>query len=369
MSLSGPAICIDNGSCTTKVGFAGEDHPAAKFGTWVGRSRHKAVIRTGMQQSEYIGSNAQELRGILRLNWPISRGRVTNWDDLTLIWNHIINHELDIASLEDHPLVLVEPALTPKADRMRAAEILFEGLGVSSVLFPPQGVLSLLATGKTTGLAVDVGYGSTTAVPVVHGFAADPMIVKTDVGGVDAQMYLQYLMRSSGSYGLQTTTELEATRSILEHVTAVRLNEQTPAGPVDYTLPDGSIVTMKGSERTGCWEPLFDPTLIGKDVPGVPTVIHEAVQRAPMIDRPDLCKNIVLSGGCALAPGMASRVLNDYAALAPASLELGMQCPANADVLDWVGASIVSELSTFQSAMVSRHQFHEDHKAVYVSDL
>ena len=37
-------------------------------------------------KSEYIGDEAQKMRGVLNLNYPIESGIVTNWDDMEKIW-------------------------------------------------------------------------------------------------------------------------------------------------------------------------------------------------------------------------------------------------------------------------------------------
>jgi actin-related protein len=64
----------------------------------------------------YVGDCAQSKRGILNLRYPIEHGIVTNWDDMEKIWHHMFYRELREAP-EEHPIMMTEAALTPKANR------------------------------------------------------------------------------------------------------------------------------------------------------------------------------------------------------------------------------------------------------------
>ena len=76
------ALVIDNGTGVCKAGLAGEDEPRVMFPSLVGRQRHEARMLGSTYKDLYVGDEAQRLRGILALNYPISRGIVTNWDDM-----------------------------------------------------------------------------------------------------------------------------------------------------------------------------------------------------------------------------------------------------------------------------------------------
>ena len=78
-----PAVVIDNGSFTCKAGFAGQDTPSVEFRSIVGVPRPSTPAFLGTALKDYyVGSEAQKLRGILNLKYPIERGIVTNWDDM-----------------------------------------------------------------------------------------------------------------------------------------------------------------------------------------------------------------------------------------------------------------------------------------------
>lgn len=253
-SLHNVPIVIDNGSGTIRAGFAGEEIPSCYFPSFVGRPKHPRVMAGGLEGDVFIGQKAQELRGLLKIRYPLEHGVVTDWDDMEKIWHHVYESELKILP-EDHPVLLTEPPLNPRKNRDIAAQIMFETFNIPALYMSIQAVLSLYASGRTTGVVLDSGDGVSHAVPVYEGFAVPNSIRRIDVAGRDVTEQLQLLLRKNG-YVLHTSAEKEVVRMIKEKACYVSLDpkreekewinsyHKSESKTIDYVLPDGHKIKV-----------------------------------------------------------------------------------------------------------------------------
>ena len=46
----------------------------------------------------FIGPQAQQYRGLFKINYPLEHGIVTDWDDMERIWQYVYNEELKTVS-------------------------------------------------------------------------------------------------------------------------------------------------------------------------------------------------------------------------------------------------------------------------------
>jgi len=56
-----------------------------------------------LEGDSFVGSKAQEYRGLMKLRYPIEHGIVEHWDDMELIWDHVYKEELKTPSEEVRP--------------------------------------------------------------------------------------------------------------------------------------------------------------------------------------------------------------------------------------------------------------------------
>merc|ERR1719209_651518 len=106
----------------------------------------------------YVGDEAQSKRGILSMKYPIEHGIITAWDDMEKVWSHTFNNELRI-SPDESPILHSEAPLNPKSNREKMTQISFESFNCPAMYVRIQAVLSLYASGRTTGLVLDIGDG------------------------------------------------------------------------------------------------------------------------------------------------------------------------------------------------------------------
>jgi actin-related protein len=73
----------------------------------VGRPKHTRVMAGALQDDLFIGRRAQEYRGLLKIEYPMEHGIVTDWDDMERIWGWVYGEGLKALSEEVSFLVLL----------------------------------------------------------------------------------------------------------------------------------------------------------------------------------------------------------------------------------------------------------------------
>ncbi|KAF3848472.1 hypothetical protein F7725_014969 [Dissostichus mawsoni] len=234
--LANQPVVIDNGSGVIKAGFAGDQIPKYCFPNYVGRPKHVRVMAGALEGDLFIGPKAEEHRGLLSVRYPMEHGITFN---------------------------------------------------VPALFISMQAVLSLYATGRTTGVVLDSGDGVTHVVPIYEGFAIPHSIMRVDIAGRDVSRYLRLLLRKEG-YNFNTSAEFEVVRTVKEK------DETLETEKAQYVLPDGSTLNI-GPARFRAPELLFRPDLIGDESSGIHEVLAYAIQKGSILASLDTFKKMWVS--------------------------------------------------------------------------
>ena len=157
-----------------------------------------------------------------------------------------------------------------------------------------------------------------------------------------------------------------------------------------------------GSERFRCPEVLFRPSLIGSEATGIHETTFKTIMDCDMDIRKDLYSNIVLSGGgspwlmhapshppvlwhlvpvhlhglawsvyrpyvvahvelagSTMFPGIVERLTREMTSLVPTAMKVRVVAPPERKYSVWIGGSILSSLTTFQSMWVTKAEYEE----------
>lgn len=284
------------------------------------------------------------------------------------------------------------------------AQIMFESQKVCGFYFMQQCVLSLFASGRTRGIVVEVGHGSSHAVPIFEGYALPHAALQYNVGGVDISHRLHKLLTKRGhsfhSFQLQTIHEIKEAVCIMssKHDAAVRVSgasgtHQTHASDNNHTLataasddstkafelPDGTVLHVDKLSRSLPADVLFRPTELGDEHPLKPAKgLHECVAEAiGMCDKDlqrDLRNAVVLAGGSTMLPGFAKRFHDELASVhgfagsgfsvVPDAHVRERGYNAQRKIAAWVGGSMLASLGTFRDMHITKQEWEEYHEAI-----
>ncbi|XP_048190964.1 uncharacterized protein LOC125342689 [Perognathus longimembris pacificus] len=338
------AIVIDTGTGFTKCGLAGEDHVLNVVPSQVHLLQH-----AGQGQPQYAVPENQEG------SYPVlNRGVVSDWDALEVLWQHLFYCRLGVKP-EQLAVLVADSPISPRTNREKVAEILFERFHVPAMQTVHQALLTLYAYGRTTGLVLGSGHGTSYVAPILTGDLGPLDTYRLDVAGADLTDYLAQLLLAGGhsppKAGLVNQIK-EACCYVAMDMEAEMARTQSQAR-LDFVLPDKQIITL-GTERFCCPEALFQPNLLGLNQPGLPQLALLSISQLEATQQKQLLANVVLEGGSTLVSGFPERLRQE---LGPDATVLGSPHRA---VAAWLGGSIMACRSSFQSLWLSRHEYEEE---------
>ena len=251
-------------------------------------------------------------------------------------------------------------------------QIMFETFNVPKLYIAIGEVLSLYASGRTTGIVLSSGYEVSHAVPIYEGYCLPHAVNRLDAGGKQVSQYLERLLTGRG-YSFTTDMEKEIVNDIKEKLCYVAINygaeimkyNNDSAGFLqsgklerDYKLPDGNVITV-GSESFIAPECMFQPHFIGLEQEGIHRMVYGSIMKCDVDIRKDLFGNIVIAGGNTMFDGFAERLQKEMIGLTPESMKVGVVSPPERKYSSWIGGSILASLSTFEEMWETKEEYDE----------
>nr|XP_034344427.1 actin-like isoform X2 [Arvicanthis niloticus] len=355
-----PLIC-DYGSGFSKVGFAGAQTPLAVFPTILGKMKHTNVLEGLEEKDWFIGAETQSNRTELNMYYPISRGVITNWDNVEKIWHYSFYHTLRIAP-EQHPILITEPPLASKEAKSRMTQA--QGQGVICTFQRPLRSGNSSSTHHGAGTTVESGDGMTYFVPIINGYPLHLSTTKLDIAGQDLTLYLMKLLSDNGNV-LETIADLEYIRDLKDKCCYVALDynmemskTSEPSFQKKFTLPDGKEINL-GQEAFMCSEALFNTSLLERTKPGIHMLAQECILSCERSHWRTLFSYIILSGGTGTCSGLRFRLQKEIARLVSPDFCVKVVASPYAKYGAWVGASILCSLPMFKDMWITNHEYLE----------
>src|SRR5690349_7567092 len=133
--------------------------------------------------SSWTGDDALgPMKPLLEIKYPITRGVVSNWDDMEMLLHHAFYTHLCVAP-EEHPLFISEAAYNPKTNKEKLVQITFETFNCPALFVEHPGVLAMYSHGRVTGVSVESGAEVTSVTPLYEGYPVPKATFRSDQGG------------------------------------------------------------------------------------------------------------------------------------------------------------------------------------------
>eukprot|EP00817_Percolomonadidae_sp_ATCC50343_P007463 CAMPEP_0117428068 /NCGR_PEP_ID=MMETSP0758-20121206/7856_1 /TAXON_ID=63605 /ORGANISM="Percolomonas cosmopolitus, Strain AE-1 (ATCC 50343)" /LENGTH=129 /DNA_ID=CAMNT_0005214215 /DNA_START=391 /DNA_END=780 /DNA_ORIENTATION=- len=118
-------------------------------------------------------------------------------------------------------------------------------------------------------------------------------------------------------------------------------------------------MTIGSERRFRCAEILFQPSFVGSEMDGIHETTYYSIQKCDIDIRRDLYKNIVRSGGNTKFPGIKEHLENELRKMSPTNAEIKVKAPFYRKLSAWIGGSIFSSISTFETMLITKDEYDE----------
>ena len=267
-----------------------------------------------------------------------------------------------LPNVEGKSVLLAEPPLLKKERREKRIQIMFETFQIKKYYTTIDAVLSLYASGRTTGMVISCGYGLSHIVPVSEGYCLPHAILTLDLAGEDITDFMRKMLREKGYSQINREIARDIKEKLCYVASDYKAELETSKSSNDlvknYELPDGQVITV-GAERFRAPEVLFQPELIGLERDGIHKLASSSLRMLDVNVRRDLYSNVVMDGGSTLVEGMDVRLLPELTNLVPKGAKVKTIVPPERKISSWIGGSILTSLSTFREMWVNKAEYEE----------
>jgi len=357
-----PIFIVDIGSSSVKAGYSGEDTPSYIF--------------PSISSSDYP-KYTESIEQYNEMTHPVCRGEIKDWEQMEQLWSNLSGNVG--AATGDISILLIESQRSTFLDRQKWAEMLFDKFHYPSICICNSASLTVFASGRTTGLAVECGAGVTSTVPVFEGLMLSHAAISMDYGGQDISANLKKLF-----YDRRIKIDMASAKTVKERLafTNITTNSKVSDNNTTFSLPDGTDVTVEKSILSACTDPLFSNSALGSG--GLIGQTYESIALCDDSVKSDLANNIIISGGNSMLLGLGDRLNDDLIAKISTEAEYG-RCSINSNLVRviphtkhsergytsqrkhaaWTGGSILSSFGTYHKHLkITKQEWEENPDAM-----
>ncbi len=315
------------------------------------------------------------------------KGVVNNWDHMEMVWQNVLTEDYFCAGdLQQYAFVLTDLTFSPKSQREKMTQIMFESFDAPVLRIIDHAVATLGSLQDRTGLVVDMGYDSIRVVPVHNGHALAQHGIELDYGGA---MLTEYMLMISSAESRQTAelikeklcyVALDYEQELLKAKNEPHLVQKTCDLPnydvftlgkynrsdprnfkkyLNFFTAITNNVSLLGIERFQCPEVMFSPSMISSPDPSLQQAIYDVLMKVSPDIRSELANRVVVGGMPSLMLGLCERLTAEFAKLWPKQEKFRIISPPGCFIAPLLGACYVHpewERATF----MTKQQYDEN---------
>jgi actin beta/gamma 1 len=316
------------------------------------------------QQERFVGDEAISKLEIMNFNAPIQRGQVADWDKFETLLHYLLYEKMKVVP-EEISIMITESPNSPKENKQKLSELLFETFNVQNIHIANSSMLGLFAYGKTSGLIVDSGFNITSSVPLYEGFPLHHASIKLNYGGEDISKSLLQMIENELDPSYKYLKGRLLADNIKEKFGFIPLGGDLEEEEYKYILPEGTEIKL-GKEVCNCTELLFNP---GKnaELRSIDDIVVSSLSKCDPDIKDDIKESICLIGGNTYLRNFEEKLKNNLSD----KKEMGnFNIAANPErqFSSWIGGSLISSLDNFQYMSVKKEEFDENGKTLIAID-
>ena len=355
----GKSIIIDNGTGNIKAALSGEEYSTIIIPSCIGYP--KSSDFSYKEKNDYVfGNDIEWMKKDLKIEYPINRGIIQDWDAMEKIWEHVF-YQLH-SYPEECNVMLTQPIMNPKDQAEKMIQVMFETFNVPGFYITNPPFLSFYSLGKLTGLAVDSGESLTQYLAVLEGFELPWKRDLIEFGGKDLTEYFVRLLNEIKYIPIDKEKHIAEEAKVKACYVALDYQSELKyVEPFEYTLPDGTDIFIR-DQRIKCCEALFNPSLTGVDYDeNIAEYCNKCIKSCDDDQRNDLYSNIILSGGNTMFKGFAERFAEEIKKLAGYKYEevVNVTTHHEKNFAALKGGCVLSSLSEFEEKWITKTEYEE----------
>lgn len=266
---------------------------------------------------------------------------------------------------EEISIMITESPNSPKENKQKLSELLFETFNVQNIHIANSSMLGLFSYGKTSGLIVDSGFNITSSVPLYEGFPLHHASIKLNYGGEDISKYLLEMIEKDLDPSYKDLKGRLLADNIKEKLGYIPLGGDLEEEEYIYTLPEGTEIKL-GKQVSKCTELLFNPGE-NSDLRSIDDIVVSSLNKCDPDIKEDIKESICLIGGNTYLKNFEEKLKNNLSDIK----EMGnFNISANPErqYSSWIGGSLISSLENFQYMWVKKEEYDENGKNLIAID-